>query len=500
MTETTETPALPGDGLRESIVDELRRHIGDGLVEFLLKPQDDLWIRIAADKWAAAGRALQSLGFEYFCFLSAIDWKPSPFGRGEDDPTEPPPERKTEVVQGYAGGETRFQVFARVTDIRRHVGVTLKVDVADEPLALDSWHAIYAGANWHERETHEMFGIDFLGHPDLRNMYLPTEFEGYPLRKDFPLLARLVKPWPGIVDVEPMPAEDADGDGAVDAAADAPAGDAPAADADAAAGDAPVADVAPVEGATVVEEAPDAEVVAGGDAAATAEPVATSADEAEVPSSESDTASVTDSDQSAAPPVEPPAPGVTGSAEEVEAIAEAEAEEGRAADDVAVRAAAAEVAAQPLVEAPGAPADDSAEPEVVSEPATPESEAAAHPESAAEPADVTEETVADAPAHTDAEPPSSESDTASVTEADQSTEPTPDPGPTDLTPGPFPGAVEPLVDGSMPAGYEIKANAQSMLFHVPGSRYYKATRAEYWFDTEEHARAAGFIKPGETRD
>ena len=54
-----------------------------------------------------------------------------------------------------------------------------------------------------------MFGIDFIGHPDLRNMYLPTEFEGFPLRKDFPLLARMVKPWPGIVDVEPMPAEEA---------------------------------------------------------------------------------------------------------------------------------------------------------------------------------------------------------------------------------------------------------------------------------------------------
>jgi NADH-quinone oxidoreductase subunit C len=41
------------------------------------------------------------------------------------------------------------------------------------------------------------------GHPDLRKLYLPTEFEGHPLRKDFPLLARMVKPWPGIVDVEP---------------------------------------------------------------------------------------------------------------------------------------------------------------------------------------------------------------------------------------------------------------------------------------------------------
>ena len=51
-----------------------------------------------------------------------------------------------------------------------------------------------------------MFGIAFVGHPYLRHLYLPGDFEGHPLRKDFPLLARLVKPWPGIVDVEPCPA------------------------------------------------------------------------------------------------------------------------------------------------------------------------------------------------------------------------------------------------------------------------------------------------------
>jgi NADH-quinone oxidoreductase subunit C len=216
----TAVAELPGDGLRESIVDDLRRHIGDGLVEHLLKPQDDLWIRVRLDAWAATGQALREMGFTYFCFLSALDWKPSPFGRGEDDPTQPPPERSTEIRQGYAGGETRFQVFARVTDTVRHVGVTVKADVPDNALAVDSWHAIYAGANWHERETHEMFGIVFSGHPDLRNMYLPSEFEGFPLRKDFPLLARHVKPWPGIVDVEPMPAEEAE---------QPPAGDEPAA-------------------------------------------------------------------------------------------------------------------------------------------------------------------------------------------------------------------------------------------------------------------------------
>ena len=97
-------------------------------------------------------------------------------------------------------------MFARVVDLDRHVGVTVKADVPDDVTVVDSWSAVYAGANWHERECHEMFGIGFNGHPDLRNMYLPTGFEGYPLRKDFPLLARMVKPWPGIVDVEPMPA------------------------------------------------------------------------------------------------------------------------------------------------------------------------------------------------------------------------------------------------------------------------------------------------------
>jgi NADH-quinone oxidoreductase subunit C len=53
-----------------------------------------------------------------------------------------------------------------------------------------------------------MYGFTFDGHPDLRHIYLPAEFEGFPLRKDFPLLAREVKPWPGLVDKEPIPGED----------------------------------------------------------------------------------------------------------------------------------------------------------------------------------------------------------------------------------------------------------------------------------------------------
>jgi len=62
------------------------------------------------------------------------------------------------------------------------------------------------------------------------------------------------------------------------------------------------------------------------------------------------------------------------------------------------------------------------------------------------------------------------------------------------------GSVDATDDGEAPEGYEIKGNAQSMLFHTPDSRYYKATKAEVWFDTEESAVAAGFSKPGATAD
>jgi len=208
-TSTEETPALPGDGLRERIVQQLRDALGDALLDSVVKPGDDVWVRVRTDAWRAAGLALRDVvGCDYFCFISAIDWLPSPYGRGEDDPTAPPPERDSTIRQGYAGGETRMQVFARVTNIKEHFGVTIKADVPDDEPVIDTWMPVYAGANWHERETHEMFGIGFAGHPDLRNMYLPTGFEGHPLRKDFPLVARMVKPWPGIVDVEPLPGSD----------------------------------------------------------------------------------------------------------------------------------------------------------------------------------------------------------------------------------------------------------------------------------------------------
>ena len=188
---------------------EITSALGDAVEETFEKGPEgspDTWVRVKTDTWRSAAETLRDkLGFDYFCFLSAIDWMPSPYGKGEEDPTVEKQPIDMTIRQGYTGGSTRMQVFARLVNHRTHQGITLKADVPDDSQTIESWANVFAGANWHEREAHEMFGISFIGHPDLRNMYLPTDFEGYPLRKDFPLLARIVKPWPGIVDVEPLP-------------------------------------------------------------------------------------------------------------------------------------------------------------------------------------------------------------------------------------------------------------------------------------------------------
>ena len=218
------------DEMRDGIVSAFRRELGDAVVASEVHPGQDVWVRVTADAWRSAAEAARhALGARYFCFLSVIDWLPSPYGRSMDAAVdlelarragEEPSVPSSELQHGVTGGETRFQLLARVADVGRpgeHWGVTLKADLGED-LAVDSWVPVYAGADWHEREAWEMFGVSFEGHPGLRHMYLPSDFEGHPMRKEFPLLARMVKPWPGIVDVEQMPGDDdADADESGDA-------------------------------------------------------------------------------------------------------------------------------------------------------------------------------------------------------------------------------------------------------------------------------------------
>ena len=205
-------PEPEPDPVQVELLARLEAALGDALLEHA-DAYGTLVARVSNDAWAqTAQTARTALECDYLSFISAIDWAPSPKEGDEAGGDTSSPVQPTEMTFGTAGSAGRFQVFAHVQSTAKHWGVTFKVDVDEADPAVASWVPTYAGADWHERECWEMYGVRFDGHPSLRHIYLPAEFEGHPLRKDFPLLARVVKPWPGLVDVEGMPEEPSAGE------------------------------------------------------------------------------------------------------------------------------------------------------------------------------------------------------------------------------------------------------------------------------------------------
>ncbi|MBJ7906179.1 NADH-quinone oxidoreductase subunit C, partial [Streptomyces sp. DSM 110735] len=130
---------------------------------------DVLTVDVAPDAWLdALETARTTLTCTYFDWLSAVD--------------EP---------------GTGFRVSAHVVALGPVRRLLVRTTVPHAAPVLPSAVGVYAGAAWHERETHEMFGVDFTGHPGLEHLLLPENFEGHPLRKDFVLAARVAKAWPG---------------------------------------------------------------------------------------------------------------------------------------------------------------------------------------------------------------------------------------------------------------------------------------------------------------
>ncbi|MFK4082497.1 NADH-quinone oxidoreductase subunit C [Kribbella sp. NPDC020789] len=129
-------------------------------------------IDVPVTAWVAAHEVLRDgVGFTFFDFLSASD----------------------ELTDG-------FRVVTHLADFwgGAHVDhVLVRTLVPRDNPRLPTLSDLYAGANWHERETFEMFGITFDDHPNLVPLLLPDGFEGNPLRKEFILAARVAKPWPG---------------------------------------------------------------------------------------------------------------------------------------------------------------------------------------------------------------------------------------------------------------------------------------------------------------
>jgi NADH-quinone oxidoreductase subunit C len=88
----------------------------------------------------------------------------------------------------YLGREPRFEVVYHLLSIPQNRRLRLKVRVSEDDPSLPSVVSVWSTANWHERETFDMLGIRFSGHPDLRRIYMPDDYPGHPLRKDFPIM------------------------------------------------------------------------------------------------------------------------------------------------------------------------------------------------------------------------------------------------------------------------------------------------------------------------
>jgi NADH-quinone oxidoreductase subunit C len=92
----------------------------------------------------------------------------------------------------YLGRKTpRFEVVYNLLSIRHRHAIRIKVPVPEETCFIDSVVPLWAGANWHERECYDLFGIEFRGHPDLRRILMPDDWTGHPLRKDYPIQSDL---------------------------------------------------------------------------------------------------------------------------------------------------------------------------------------------------------------------------------------------------------------------------------------------------------------------
>lgn len=100
-------------------------------------------------------------GFNFLCELTAVDYWP------EEEP-------RFHIVYGYYSHANNSRMALRVPLNGDHPSIRTLTD-------------LFPGANWHEREVWDMFGVKFDGHPDLRRVLMPYDWEGHPLRKDYPL-------------------------------------------------------------------------------------------------------------------------------------------------------------------------------------------------------------------------------------------------------------------------------------------------------------------------
>ncbi|WP_263357802.1 NADH-quinone oxidoreductase subunit C [Acidicapsa ligni] len=122
--------------------------------------RNELTLTIAREEIVGAGFAVQKAGYNFLEDVTAVDWLPA---------------------------SPRFQVSYHIVSHSHKERIRLRVMVDDKRPSLDTITSVWPSANYYEREVFDLFGIRFDGHPNLRRIMMPEEWEGHPLRKDYPV-------------------------------------------------------------------------------------------------------------------------------------------------------------------------------------------------------------------------------------------------------------------------------------------------------------------------
>ena len=122
--------------------------------------RDELTITVAREKIIAACQTLKAAGYTYLEDLTAVDWYPS---------------------------EPRFQITYHILSFSLKQRIRLIARLDSEDSSIDSIVSVWPSANFYEREVFDLFGVHFGGHPNLRRIMMPEDWNGNPLRKDYPV-------------------------------------------------------------------------------------------------------------------------------------------------------------------------------------------------------------------------------------------------------------------------------------------------------------------------
>jgi len=122
--------------------------------------RNELTLTIAREEIRAAAATMQAAGYNFFEDVTAVDWFPS---------------------------SPRFQLSYHILSHAFKERIRLRVLLEGDAPAVESITPVWPGANFYEREVFDLFGILFEGHPNLRRILMPDDWQGYPLRKDYPV-------------------------------------------------------------------------------------------------------------------------------------------------------------------------------------------------------------------------------------------------------------------------------------------------------------------------